>query len=129
MGKFLVTVYTVRKSRHITGQNRSPIFWYEVLITLWKKKKRTPLEDFNYFSTMFYHISTTYQKLETYFALFIFLDFCIVWVCVMILIMHWKSIYQNALSEVVNSYQEIHKIATCALLCFIKLMEIINNKT
>ena len=38
--------------------------------------KRMPVQDFNSFSIMFnYIISTTYQKLETYFALFIFLDF------------------------------------------------------
>ena len=38
--------------------------------------KRTHMQDFNSFSIMFYYIiSTTFKKLETYFALFIYLDF------------------------------------------------------
>jgi hypothetical protein len=38
--------------------------------------KRTLVQDFNSFSIMFYYIiSSTYQYLETYFALFIFFYF------------------------------------------------------
>ena len=43
--------------------------------------KRTPVQDFNSFSILFYYIiSTTYQKIGDLFCLVIFLDFRTVWV-------------------------------------------------
>ena len=111
VGHFWDTLYrsnTVRKSRNISGQNRSPIFWYVVLIMFrtygkrikilygcpfegWPNRawpshpfwqllvewpcpvrsalKRTPVQDFNSFSIMFYNIiSTTYQKIGDLFC-------------------------------------------------------------
>ena len=59
------------KSRNITGQNRSPILWYVV----------TPVQGFSSFSIMFYilhYYIVSHIKKYTYFALFIFLDFCTV---------------------------------------------------
>ena len=40
---------------------------------------QSSMQDFDYFSIMFYCIiSKTYEKLDTYFALFIVLNFCLV---------------------------------------------------
>ena len=43
--------------------------------------KRKPVQDFDSFSIIFYYIiSTSYQEIGDLFALFIFLDFCTVWI-------------------------------------------------
>ena len=93
--KLSVCVTTMQKSRNITGQNRSPIFWYVVLIMhkkhsshpFWQKGlgwqcpvrsvlKRTPEQDLNSFSIMFCCIiSTACQKIGDLFCPVIFLDF------------------------------------------------------
>ena len=70
--------------------------------------KRTPVQDFNSFSIIFYYIisTTIYQKIGDLFCLAIFLDFCTVWHGHLIKEDHYQDLSNVKKLEIVNLMEE-----------------------
>ena len=61
----------------LKGHGQSANFWMGWLCPVGSALKRTPVQDYNSFSIMFYFIfSTIYKKIGDLFCPVIFLDFC-----------------------------------------------------
>ena len=114
----------------LTGQGHHTLFgiyWLNWPCPVRSFLKRTPMQDFNSFSLMFYYIiSTTYQKIGDLFCPVIFLDFR----TVCRLIFHNLCIFNHdpyrSLKNCLSNYQSICLISIIKIVALFHLHKIFN---